>query len=145
MTEQYFRDQQTFESTRYRHQQNRGRLATSVSKFSSVGQGSFEFEDVADFDVPFIEEPWFSYGAQLDMDDWEAEMGSETPPLPLTSGFVTLFERDASGLYVGAFVAVRVHFPDGDLVPQQATPRVDHVFRFEAVALKSLSGNGDSG
>lgn len=143
MSDAYFRELQIARQTEHRHKENRGRLAVTTARFVSEGQGSFEFEDPALFGCTYIEKPWVSYGAEFDTDAWEELSGLDPAPLPLISGMVTDWAQDSDGYYVGAYVAVRVHFPDldpdtgFDLVDNELMPVIDHLFRFEEIALKS--------
>lgn len=124
-----------------RHRQNSARLATAWATFRSTGQGGMEFEDRCDFGLTFIEKPRVAYGSFLDLDalgeliDHEA---GETPPMPSVSGFVTDWDVDARGFYVGAWVACAVRFDALDAVDATVMVEVQHDFTFTAVAMKDL-------
>lgn len=166
----FFREQEIARRTARMHAENRGRLATTKAVFDTYGWGSFEFEEIVDFDCMYIEEPTFTVGAVIDVDEWEQALedadyppppidlsalpaGVPLPrdvvgiagvtPLPVVTGFVTAWEQDDKGNYVGAYCAARVYFPEVDIPTELSTqnlPAVHHHFRFEAVALK---GGGD--
>ncbi len=121
-----------------RHRENRARHAQMMAKFETVGQGGKEFEDRIDFGLTFIEEPHMGYGSALDLDELadllDLEPGAD-PPLPLCSGMVTEWDRDDRDFYVGAWVAVRVYFPETVAVDEL---RMSHYFSFQATAIKDV-------
>lgn len=168
MTEySFFREQETARRTAKMHAENKGRPAMTKVVFTTTGVGSVQFEDCADFDCTYIEEPVFSHGAVIDFDGWEqlledenyqaqdGEGGSPTP-LPTVSGFVTQWEQDDNGFYVGAWCAARVMFtydhpdpvtgldPFEQIISQHLQmPEIQHHFRFEGVAIKGGEDPGD--
>ena len=133
-----------------RNRENGARLAQAFAKFESIGQGVVEFAEVVDFGLTFIEEPYITYGSQLDMDDLGELLdipGGATPPLPLVSGYVTEWDQDERGFYVGAWVAARVYFPSQVAVEGESTMTpvpldtlvvIDHHFTFTAIAIKDV-------
>lgn len=137
----YFDDVEWRRGELERHRQNSARLASAYSTFRSTGQGSIEFEERCDFGLTFIRRPRVAYGCYLDLDalgeliDHEA---GETPPMPNVSGFVTEWDIDARGFYVGAWVAARVGFDAVDTVDPAVKVVVQHDFTFQAVAMKDI-------
>jgi hypothetical protein len=128
-----------------RHQENSGRIAEAFARFTSTGQGSIEFGDRVEFDVTFVEEPFMSYGAYIDLDKLDDLLGNEpgslTPEMPITSGFVTDWDRDDRGFYVGAWVGVRVWFPyEANTWPDIEVEMVHH-YTFKAIAIKDVPHN----
>ena len=124
-----------------RHRENSARLAQAFAKFQSTGQGSTEFVDVVDFGLTFIEEPFVSYGAQLDLDALSELMSvdpSVTPQMPLSTGYVTGWEQNDRGFYTGAWVAVTVHFASASGVASTVNVHMQHHFTFTAIALKDV-------
>lgn len=128
----------------HRHHHNSARLAFAYAKFETRGQGSLEFEDKADFELTFTEEPYVTFGFEIDLDEWAEVLGMDVddaaiPPLPVVSGFVTHWDRDRNDLWVGAWCAVSVYFPPGDIVvPPEALPRIQHHVTFSAIAMKDV-------
>lgn len=127
-----------------RHRENSARLAQAFAKFESSGQGFIEFEERVDFGLTFIEEPYVTYGAQMDLDafeellDREADADTDLPPVPMMSGIVTAWDQDNRGFYVGAWVGARVYCPPEDAVPVLLEPVVSHHYTFTAVAIKDV-------
>lgn len=122
-----------------RHRENSARHAQAFARFESVGVGAAEFEDRIDFGLTFIEEPFVTYGSSIDLDDVAERLGLEPgtqPPMPLVSGMVTEWDRDDRDFYVGAWVAVQVHFLGGDNLGDDFI--MNHCFTFQAVALKDI-------
>lgn len=128
-----------------RHRENRAREAKAFAKFESYAQGPLEFEQPIDFGLTFVDEPFITYGSQLDLDELGETLGVEpgdTPTLPLTIGYVTEWDRDERGFYLGAWTAVRVWFPTQDAVPTETEVHVYHHFTFAAVAIKDVPVEG---
>lgn len=126
-----------------RHRENSARLAQEYHKFWSTGSGFMEFEDAAEFDITFIEEPYMHYGCQVDIDELADALNVEpgdTPPLPTCTGFVTDWDLDDRGFYLGAFLAVSVTWPTVSTVtiPPDLTVRIKHHFTFTAVGIKDV-------
>lgn len=121
--------------------ENTARLASAYSHYRSTGQGSIEFARRTDFGLTFIEKPFVSYCAVVDLDDL-AELldidGGEDTPMPLVSGMVTEFDIDERGFYIGAWTGARVYFPITDGVALDAAVKVEHHFTFQAVAIKDV-------
>lgn len=121
--------------------ENSARLASSYARYSSDGQGTVEFGRRANFGLTFIERPFVSYCSVLDLDELGALMdiaGGEPVPMPLVTGFVTEWDTDDRGFYVGAWCGVRVWFPPTDLVSYDINPVIEHHFTFQAIALKDI-------
>ena len=127
-----------------RHAENTARYAEAFQKLKSVGQGSIEFSQKIDFGLTFIEEPYMSYGCQIDLDELGRLVGddpsydSTIPPLPICSAFVTEWDQDENDFYIGAWVAARVWFPYESNVSTTERIEVNHHFSFKAVALKDV-------
>lgn len=129
------------ERDRRRNLSNAGTNTGAFAKFSSVGQGPFEFEEMVEFAVTYIEEPFMSYGSGIDVDDLRDLLDyddDEVPPFPVCTGFVTNWTQDQNDYYVGAHVGVRVTFPTDIPVSTDVDVEVTHYFRFEGIALKGL-------
>lgn len=123
-----------------RHRENAARVAMAFARFETLGQGTLEFEERVDFGLTFIEEPFVSYGCQLDLDVLASAIGLEdgaTPPLPQSTGFVTEWDVDERGFYVGAWVAAAVFDATG-LIPTDVSVVIDHHFTFQAIAIKDI-------
>lgn len=123
------------------HAENSARLAEAFAKFDTQGQGSVEFNERVDFGLTFVEDPFVHYGAEIDLDALDDALGNEAgamPPLPLCSGFVTKWDQDDRGFYVGCWTAVRVWFPYESNVSLNIGVPVKHHFTFKAVAIKDV-------
>lgn len=138
----FFNDLEDRRAEVERHQENSARIAEAFGRFRSTGQGSIEYPERIDFGLTFIEEPYMSYGSYIDLDDLddklENEAGTTVPPLPVCSGFVTEWDRDDRGFYVGAWVAARVWFPYEANVRPDLEVEIFHHFSFKAVAMKDV-------
>lgn len=136
---------------------NKGGPAAAFCHVITRGEGSFSFARRIDFGLTFIEEPFMSFGSKIDIDDvidagFEelGGAGSSTsgtqniPKLPQCTGYVTDYDRDDHGNYVGAWVAVMVTYPYilGSSVAGDPVP-IRHFFTFQAVAIKDLSDNDE--
>ena len=126
-----------------RHRENSGRLAQVVARYHSSGQGSIEFTHRVDFGLTFITKPMMQYGSEIDLDDLDERLDldynkNQSPPVPLTAGYVTSWDRNSRGYYVGAFVGARVYYPPEDLIPRDFTVEVIHHYRFTTVAMKDV-------
>lgn len=128
-----------------RHAENSPRLAQAYAEMETEGQGSFEFEERVDFGLTFIEKPIPSYGLEFDIDEWANQLEGtygeidKMVPLPLTSGYVSAWDIDDRGFYIGCWLAVRVHLPldEWELSPE-LMPVVQHFFTFTAIAMKDV-------
>lgn len=133
-----------------RHRENSARLAHSYAQFVSVGQGQTEYPKRVPFDLTYIEMPFVSYGCVFDLDLWNEQVDDGTSedegpaPLPHCTGFVTQWDKDERGFYLGCWVAVMVTFPaeDGVLgmpaVDPALKPEINHHFSFAGIALKDV-------
>jgi hypothetical protein len=124
-----------------RHRENRGRLAFTFARFRSEGEGSKEFGAAVQFDTTYIERPTVSYCSEVDLDAFEDALGlgvREEAPLPACSGFVTAWDVDSRGLYVGAWCAISVQFPDWAVIPEDVDVELYHHFTFAGVAIKDV-------
>lgn len=126
-----------------RHRENRARLAQAYADFTTNGQGSIEFGKRIDFGLTFIERPYVSYGAELDIEALEDLVGKDSednlvPPLPLTMGYVTEWDRDDRDFYIGCWVAARINFPVTPYVDVKVAVPVVHHFTFAAIAYKDI-------
>lgn len=123
-----------------RHRENSARLAQAFAKFESTGQGTVEFEERVDFGLTFIEEPYITYGCQLDLDELANLLNTEesgTPVLPQATGYVTEWDIDERGFYTGAWMAATVYDPTGALSTGVELV-VNHHFTFSAIAIKDV-------
>lgn len=135
-----FDDLERREADRRRHDENSARLAQAFATFESTGQGSIEFKKRVPFQITFVERPYVTYGTTLDLDELGELLETpitETPPLPLVTGFVTDWDTDERGFYTGCWCAVRVFFP-GSGVPADAKVYLQHHFTFTAIAMKDV-------
>lgn len=134
-----------------RHEENSARLAHAYARFTSTGQGSIEFERRVDFDMTFVERPYVAHGHFVDLDTLEEQQDLETgdgPILPLVTAYVTDWDTDDRGFYVGCWCAVRVFYPDAYIVMdlEVAVPiidsmmpvKIEHDFTFSGTALKDI-------
>jgi hypothetical protein len=142
MSDFFFEDLERRREEVERHQENSARLAEAFARMKSTGQGSIEFSERVDFGLTFIEEPYMSYGCYLDLDELDDlldnEQGTTSPPMPLCTGFVTDWDRDDRGFYVGAWVGVRVWFPYESNVWPELELEIMHHYSFKAVAIKDV-------
>lgn len=139
---QLFEQQDAFDDYRRRNAENKARLAQVFADVTSTGQGTYVFDEVIDFGLTFIERPNISAGWYIDLDDWAEELGireddEEPLPLPSCSLFVVRWDQDDRDFYVGAYLAVSVHFPVG-MVPFEAMPVIEHHVTFSAIAIKDV-------
>lgn len=123
-----------------RHRENSARLATEYHKLESTGQGSLEYPDYLAFDITFVEEPYITYGCQIDLDELgELQLTDPTDPtitpeLPQATGFVTQWDQDDRDFYTGAWVAVAVNYPSGAIWDVHMM----HHFTFTGIAMKDV-------
>lgn len=130
-----------------RHRENRARLAQAYARYSTSGQGSIEFGKRIDFGLTFIEKPYVSYGAEIDIDELEDLLGKAsddnlTPALPLCTGFVTEWDIDDRDFYTGCWVAASISFPANLYIPANVNPSIVHHFTFAAIAYKDIPLGG---
>ncbi|GAB3863300.1 hypothetical protein GCM10028801_30600 [Nocardioides maradonensis] len=128
---------------RARNAENRGRRAGVYAKYSTTGQGVVEFADRLSFDLTYIEEPFMSYGCKVDLDTVRDALNLDDDALPTAlpqcTGFVTEWDQDGRGNYIGCWVAVAVYFPAA--ISPSAQLDIEHYFTFEAVAIKNAPLN----
>ena len=129
----------------YRNRENQGRWANAYARFRSLGQGPYEFEERASFGLTFVEVPFVSIGHQVDLDDiadivTTPVANGDTGPMPHVTGYVTEWETDDRGFYIGAWCAVNVTFPEE--IPVDADLEVLHYFTFSANAIKDVPTEG---
>lgn len=129
-----------YEAENYRHRENKGRRAGVFANFTSTGQGVVEFEDVVAFGLTYIQKPWVSYGASIDVDSirdqLELDENDSIPALPISMGYVTEWDMDTKGNYVGAWVAVSIFYPSG--YSSEIDVPIEHFFSFDAIGLKDI-------
>lgn len=132
-----------------RHEENAARVAEAYARFQSTGLGSIEFEERVDFGLTFTEEPYLSCGHQIDLDDLddllENEAGTTTPPMPLCTGYVTSWDRDDRGFYVGAWVGVVAWYPYEANIRPDVEIEMSHHYTFKAIAMKDVPIEGAEG
>lgn len=149
-----------------RHKENASRTAEATGRFRSTGTGSLEFPTRIDFGVTFVTKPGVSYGSEIDVDELEGVLenyagdndytdemkalftpDNGTPMLPFTSGFVTDWDTDQKGFFIGAWCGVRVGYGpilgtvgeavSGFVIPEPQVVVIHH-FRFSAVGMKDV-------
>lgn len=126
-----------------RHRENSARHAQAFAQFHSTGQGALEFHQRVDFRTTFIERPFVAYGSEVDVDELAELLDHDSdtndmPPLPLACGYVTDWDTDERGFYLGAWCAVRVHFPPEAEVPTTVPVEMYHHFTFAGIAMKDV-------
>lgn len=134
-----FNELQRREAEIARNKENKARLAGVYAEFDTEGMGTVEFSDRINFGLRFVQKPFPAYAAEIDPDlvrDAVEDEDDGDVLLPQTSGFVTEWDRDEKGHYVGAWVAVAVTYPDS--IPVDAQIPVTHYFTFTAVAIKEI-------
>jgi hypothetical protein len=146
MSEGYFGDLENRHAERERHDENTARVAEAFARFQSTGIGSIEFEERINFGLTFTEEPYMSYGTQIDLDDLDDLLGNEAgttaPMLPVCTGYVTDWDRDDRGFYTGAWVGVNIWFPYESNVWPDIEIEMFHHYTFKAVAMKDVPIDG---
>lgn len=132
---------------------NKGGPALVSCHVTTEGQGAFAFANRIDFGLTFVEQPFPMFCSELDLDDAEdaewltgtvLDSGArgDTPCLPQCSGYVTSWDKDDHGNWIGCWVAVMVTYP----VPVEAADplvAMTHYFTFSAVAIKDLADNDE--
>lgn len=131
------------EMERARNAENKGRRAGVFAKYDTTGQGVVEFDQRLSFDLTYVQEPFVSYGCKIDTDALRdvLNLGSDDalPAMPLATGYVTDWDQDRNGNYIGCWVAVTVYYPPA--LPTSAQIAMEHFFSFDAVALKDIPFN----
>jgi hypothetical protein len=129
-----------------RHRENSGRLAIASATFTSKGQGTWQHNKRVAFGATFTERPMVTYGAVCDIDDLadELNLDPEDVVLPLSSGYVSDWDQDDRGFYLGCWVAASVGFRHIDMaiaggpVEAEAMPVIEHHFTFSAIGIKDI-------
>jgi hypothetical protein len=125
-----------------RHKENGARMAAAYARVDIVGQGTSEVEEMIDFGLTFVEQPFVSFGSYLDVDLIRDALDLDDDddcPLPVVSGFVTRWDQDQNDAYTGAWVAVSVYFPPWDpVVPTDFDCELAGHFSFTAIAIKDI-------
>lgn len=105
-----------------RDAENRSREAWSAKRFDISGVGFAEFPKAASFGLAFLDQPFVTTGFVLDTDELRDALGvadNEDPPMPMVAGFVTEYDLNENGFYVGAWCAVNIQWavepPDPEL------------------------------
>jgi hypothetical protein len=142
MSQMFFDDLEGRRADVERNEENSGRIAEAFARFKSTGLGSVEFPKRVNFGLTFIEEPYMSYGCHIDLDALDDlldnQPGTKTPPMPHCTGFVTDWDRDDRGFYVGAWVGAHVWFPYEANVWPGLQVDILHHYSFKAVAIKDV-------
>ena len=137
-------DMERRDSERERHKENAARLAFSFFSFDSTGSGSVEWADRVDFGATFVEKPYVAYGAELNLDHLAELLGldsgvDDVPDLPISTGFVTEWDQDERGFYLGCWCAVSVSVAASELpVTSFALMEMAHHFTFSGIAIKDV-------
>lgn len=131
-----------------RDRENSARLAQAYATFQSKGLGTYEMKRRVRFGLSFLQRPYMSYGSYADMQDNrdayipDNDLLEDEPEfqLPVCSGFVTEWDLDERGLWVGAWIAVKVYlhpdeWPDPETAPK---PEIEHHFTFSGLAMKDF-------
>lgn len=114
------------ERWREQNAENSARLAFAWGVSTTTGPGAQVHDKAIKFGLTFVEKPMFSYGFIIvSSDDFDAGY------FPDSKGFVTDWEQDGRGLYVGAHVGVNVMCLAGDVI--------EHHFEFKGTALKDVA------
>lgn len=128
------------DAERRRHRENKGRMAGVYTYASSTGQGYVEYDELIDFGLTYIEQPFVSVGHVLDLDELRVLLGMDADDpfveLPQCTGFVSQWEQDVKGNYIGAYLAVQISWGSG--IPFDAQVEIQHSFSFHGVAIKSI-------
>lgn len=112
------------ESWREQVAENSARLAFAWGTSTTTGPGAQVHEKSIDFGLTFVEKPMFAYGFVAIDVDFETYF-------PQSVGFVTGWEQDARGLYIGAHVGVNVLTSAGDIL--------EHHFSFIGTGMKDIA------
>jgi hypothetical protein len=128
-----------------RHRENAGRLAVCQKEWVTTGQGVVEVEDRFDFGLIFVDKPFPSFGCEIDPDDVRDVLALEpdvTPPvLPQVTVYVSEWDRDERGHYVGCWVSIAVLYPAP--IPVDAQIAVRHGLQLQGLALKEIPVHED--
>lgn len=124
-----------------RHHENRARLAHAWARFETEGVGSAQFEDEIEFGLTFLDRPYVSTGASVDLDALAETLALDEEdleiPLPTVSAYVVEWSRDERGFYTGCWCAAVVTLP-GATLPEGGQLIIEHNFTFSGVALKDV-------
>jgi hypothetical protein len=136
-------EMERFRAENERQRENSARLASAYADYLSDGQGSIEFGRRARFGVTFVDQPFVSYCAAVDLDALSEQLGldpKDDAPIPVVSGVVTDWDQDDRGFWTGAWVGVNVYFPPTSavVVGVDINVRCHHFFTFTAVAIKDI-------
>lgn len=124
----YLLEQELRRAERHRHEQNAARHALSFHAYHSTGGGELEFSDPVEFGMTFAQRPFITYGYFIDSDDLVEGQ------FPACTGFVTAWDFDADGLYIGAWCGVVIR--GGEFL--EPPYEIEHHFTFQGIALKDL-------
>lgn len=115
------------ESWRDQVAENSARLAFAWGTSTTTGPGAEVHDKSITFQLTFVEKPMFAYGFVVvsSADDFAAGI------FPQSAGFVTGWEQDARGLYIGAHVGVNVL--------AQALDVLEHHFSFIGTGMKDIA------
>lgn len=131
-----------------RDRENSARLAQAYASFDTKGLGTIQYKGRVGFGLTFIERPMVSHAAYCDMEelmdtyypDSDLTDDENEISLPVCTGYVTDWDEDERGLFIGCWIAVRVYMPLEDW-PNPASspmPKIEHHFTFAGIAMKDL-------
>lgn len=123
------------EALRQQVGENSARLAFAWGSATTTGHGQIVYDTPIDFGLAFVEKPMVSYGFELTNRSDFVDDDGDGPDryVPISSGCVFDWIVDARGLYIGAYVAVRLVC--------DTTIEIEHHFGFTGLAIKDI-GNG---
>lgn len=121
-----------------RNYENRTRTAHASQTFEVEGSGVVEIPKVAAFGLTYIERPFVSVGFIIDLDELALAYDlndQAVPPVPIITGFVTDWDLNDRGWYVGAWCGVNIYWTTGP--PPEPFPfQVD--FNFRGIGIKDV-------
>lgn len=116
-----------------RNAENRSREAWSAHRYDITGAGYAEFPKSARFDLAFLDQPFVNYGLVLDSDELRRVLNvadTANPAMPTVTAWVTEYDQNERGFYVGAWCAVNVTWPGEPPDPEEGfTFQVDFTWR----------------
>lgn len=129
-----------------RDRENSARLAQAYAEFITTRSGTMQYEDRVDFGTTFVERPYVAYGCRVDTEQVADSFGAENDEdvmLPLCTGYVTEWDEDERGFYIGCWLAVRVYYPyedlsGGEVELENPAVEIEHHFTFAGIAMKDI-------
>jgi len=114
--------------------ENSTRFAQTFGRFTTTGWGEVAFEDMFDFGLSFIEEPFVAYSSSIDSD---ALIDTR---FPRATGGVYRWKQDKRGFYVGAWCYTTIETKSPNIATTEAEPNYSlvHYYSFSGKAIKDL-------